>query len=234
MIRGLTRLGAIGVVLAMAFAVVATPDMVRANGDIKKGSIKDARPSNGARWGGAPGSWHGGYAGVHIGGGYGTSRNDFANGNSSGDFDIDGYLFGATLGYNWNYRPNVVVGIETDVSLSDIEGVTANGCCATAIDWLWTIRGRLGYDFNGIMPYITAGIAVADIDAATVGGASVNETTAGAAVGAGIEMRISPRMTLKGEYLFVDFETVDIPGSGGTVVSVDDLSIFRVGMNYRF
>src|SRR5215467_12272774 len=66
-------------------------------------------------------TWNGFYLGLAGGGGRATGRQDFDGGLSSGDFSQDGWIFGGTLGYNW--QPGTfVVGVEVDISAASIDG----------------------------------------------------------------------------------------------------------------
>ena len=97
-------------------------------------------------------NWTGFYIGVSGGGTWGRSDHietspGFAL--SSSRYDVNGYLIGGTLGYNYQMGP-WVLGLEGDVSYAHIRdglagtGFTAGGIPATAafntrIDWLSTV-----------------------------------------------------------------------------------------------
>ena len=107
-------------------------------------------------------NWTGFYAGINGGGAWGRS-NWSASGNS---FDTSGGVVGGTIGYNWQAGPTVF-GVEGDIDWSGIKGSTTCGgfSCETKNDWLGTFRGRVGYAFNRVMPYVTGGLAVGNIKA---------------------------------------------------------------------
>ncbi len=69
--------------------------------------------------------WDGFYVGLN--GGYGWGRSNHTStitpGGSSGDFDTNGGLFGATVGYNYN-AGSFVVGLEADLDVTWIDGST--------------------------------------------------------------------------------------------------------------
>ena len=112
--------------------------------------------------------WSGFYAGVNGGGGWGHS---WWNTNATG-LPLSGGQAGGTAGYNWQLN-NVVLGVEGDIDWSGLSGsATTPGCpggCSTSESWLSTVRGRVGYSFGRVMPYVTGGLAVGDIRAATPG-----------------------------------------------------------------
>ena len=127
------------------------------------------------------------WAGLYVGGHLGGSVND----------DNDGIAGGGTVGFNTR-AGQLVVGGEADFSTTTIDGSGID------IDWLWTVRGRLGLPLgNGAMPFVTAGLAIADVDA-TAGGVTESETKTGFTVGGGAEFRLSQNWSIKGEYLYVD------------------------------
>ncbi len=73
---------------------------------------------------------------------------------------------------------------------------------------LGTVRGRIGYAFNQIMPYVTGGWAYGDHD------------SSGYAIGGGFEYRILPTLSVKAEYLHVELDHPD--------------DIVRAGINFHF
>ena len=108
------------------------------------------------------------------------------------------------------------------------------GSCETKNDWLGTARGRIGYAFNRVMPYITGGLAVGNVKASSSLG-STDETRAGYAIGAGIEANIVGPWSAKLEYLYADLGKTNCSTcvAGGTDVSFHE-NIVRAGINYRF
>jgi outer membrane immunogenic protein len=175
-----------------------------------------------------PSIWRGVYGGVHAGFGW------------SGD--ADGAVGGVQAGYNWQSQ-QFVYGIEADISLSDI-GVSgsATACdptfgCATArasasIDWLATIRGRLGVLVQpSLLLYATAGLGIvsaeghASVNVPGAGSlhASVSDSDTGFVYGVGLESKLSETMSVRVEYL-----------GFGDINEVGDLGIVRAGLNFRF
>ncbi len=229
--------GVLAATLTVAFALFIA-NAANAGG---RGSVKDAAP------GYAP--WAGKYVGLHVGGGFGqvehtSTQSRRAARALNGSYEIEGVVWGGTLGYNWQ-NGRTVWGLETDISISDVEGSSRKNCpgnCLSSIDWLWTLRGRVGYDTGAILPYLTAGLAVADVNSSistrrglSIGSAS--ETVAGYTFGAGIELRLSQSMTLKGEYLYVSLDDIKFSEALRARRQFDfetKLDILRVGLNLRF
>ena len=181
-------------------------------------------------------TWTGFYLGIN--GGYGWGKSDWDG--FAGNADPKGGLVGGTIGYNWQTGP-WVWGLEGDIDWSDIKGDFANGLCPlgceTRNSWLATVRGRLGYAFDRIMPYVTGGLAVGDIQHSFGGFASERETRAGFAVGAGLEGAVTNNVTAKIEYLFVDLGDTDcgVLVCGGLPTNVDfHAHVVRGGVNYKF
>jgi outer membrane immunogenic protein len=179
-------------------------------------------------------NWTGFYIGVNGGGAFGHSNWDSATG-----FNLTGGLIGGTIGFNWQPGP-LVLGIESDLDWSGISGSTTNLCplgCKTANSWLGTVRGRVGYAFDRIMPYVTGGLAFGNIKASTPGFPGTDNANTGWTVGAGLEVAIGGGWTAKAEYLFVDLGSANCGFNCGALIN-DNVSfrasIVRGGLNYRF
>ena len=124
-----------------------------------------------------------------------------------------GFLVGGTLGYNYQ-TGSFVWGLEGDIAWSDVKGSVACGLgltCETANRWLGTARGRLGYAFDRLLPYITGGGAFGNVRASINPGpiVSATNTRIGWTVGAGLEYAFLGNWTAKIEYLYVDLGSFD-------------------------
>lgn len=185
-----------------------------------------------------PFSWTGFYAGINGGYGFGNSTWDVL-GVGSTDFNVSGPVVGGTLGYNWQTGP-VVLGLEGDLDWSGIKGtstsaVCALGSCETRNNWLGTTRGRIGYAFGRIMPYVTGGAAFGDIKSSTALG-SATETRVGWTLGGGVEAAIAGPWSAKVEYLYTDLGTANCSAATcGASTNVDlRTNLVRGGINYHF
>ena len=195
-------------------------------------------------------NWTGFYIGINGGWGFGNSDHTATVGGfalATSDMDTDGGLIGGTLGFNYQVGP-WVWGIEGDLAWADIDGSTGTfsvvpagavtGTFSTELNWLGTVRGRLGYAFDRFLPYVTAGVAFGGIRGnfavTTPGGtflSSGTDTNVGWTVGGGVEYAFSPSLSLKGEYLYVDLGDV----SPTALHNVDFTThIVRAGLNWRF
>jgi outer membrane immunogenic protein len=175
-------------------------------------------------------NWTGPDMGINGGGGWG--RSSFGAPFSTGSFDVSGGMVGATLGYNWQMN-QAVFGVEGDIDWTNLRGSTACGgtSCEVKNSWLGTLRGRVGFAWDRVMPYVTGGLAFGDIRTNVAGVGSGSTTKAGWTLGGGLEFALSAPWTAKVEYLYVDL------GRGGGIAGADAgfrTSILRAGLNYRF
>jgi outer membrane immunogenic protein len=187
-----------------------------------------------------------------------------------------GYLLGGQFGYNWQ-SGNWVFGIETDLdwvsasastNVPDARIINPTGGmnspfstnASRELDWLGTLRGRLGYAFTPpFLLYATGGLAygehklgigvddpgaVPPLDAFS----ETSKWSIGWTVGAGAEWMFAPHWSLKAEYLYVDLGSISSsinydytrtpPGtaetSSLTATAHDRDNIVRGGINYHF
>jgi len=202
-------------------------------------------------------NWTGWYVGLQGGAAWGRAEQTDAAGFTSGRYNTRGGLVGGTLGYNWQTGP-VVFGLETDLSWASIKGSTSgtdpasgNTCggsppnCDSKITTLGTVRGRLGYAWQNLLPYVTGGLAYANVhgsegDVAANGAfGSGSKWVAGWTVGGGLEGIIAPNWTAKLEYLYVNLGSrAGFTDTNGGVLVAQSLretaQVVRVGINYRF
>jgi outer membrane immunogenic protein len=182
-------------------------------------------------------NWTGFYLGINGGYGWGRSSWD-AFGTST---DVSGGMVGLTAGYNWQAMGSPwVFGLEGDIDWTNIKGSFVNAICTTGCqtqnNWIGTVRGRVGYAWDRVMPYITGGLAVGDIEATQVGLAGVHDTNVGWTAGVGIEAALAGNWTAKLEYLHIDLGHVNC----GVVACAPATSVgfhtdqVRAGVNYRF
>ena len=177
-------------------------------------------------------NWTGFYLGINGGGAWGrTNWDGFGSANTSGG------LVGVTLGYNWQAIGSPwVFGLEGDVDWTNIKGTVACAGCETKNRWLGTVRGRLGYAMDRVLPYFTGGLAVGDIQANRPGFSGASETKAGWTLGAGIEAAVAPNWTAKVEYLYVDLGSMSCSVTAcGLPTNVNfRANVVRAGLNFRF
>ncbi len=166
-------------------------------------------------------NWTGFYVGVHAGWGWGDSTGG----------DLSGAAGGFQMGYNYQLVSGLTFGVETDLTITGIDGPAAGG--AFTADYIGTLRGRLGYAFDRVLVYATGGFAYAGGDL-QVGALSNDQTHYGYALGLGIEGMITTNMSVRLEYLYTDFGSrtyQTVLGPAGVGFSS---SLLRAGVNYRF
>jgi outer membrane immunogenic protein len=197
-------------------------------------------------------NWSGIYVGINGGYGFGDSAWSPAGFTGTGNFDVNGPLVGGTVGVNFQ-TGQFVFGVEADIDWSDINGSTTNATtCGTDTctfqtrnDWLGTVRGRVGYAFDRLLIYATAGGAYGDIkgtftDVTTPFTASASNAQFGWTAGGGVEYGITENLTAKVEYLFVDLSNGSLSCTGGPCAAVGavpvsfDASLVRAGINFKF
>jgi outer membrane immunogenic protein len=145
----------------------------------------------------------------------------------SGDFDDIGFTGGGQIGYNYQFAPAWVAGIELDFNYNGLrDSDSAVQALAAPLvgtfsytvdqnfDWFGTVRGRLGWlPTPTFLLYATGGLAYGHVDSSTfavfsaagdtyVGSAS--DTRFGWTVGGGAEWAFGGNWTVKAEYLYVD------------------------------
>ena len=183
-------------------------------------------------------TWTGFYIGAN--GGYGWN----ANHNSGDTVDPSGGFGGGQIGYNWQggfgFGPHLVLGVEADIQGADISdsGPVTNGLIVaqgtSTLNYFGTVRGRIGYAFDRTLVYGTGGFAYGGVENKVAGVGKSSETQTGYAVGGGIEYKISPAWSLKGEYQFINLDASNTTGPlGFTGSDSSELHTVRVGVNYH-
>lgn len=185
--------------------------------------------------------WSGFYVGAH--GGFATGRYDyiFPAGVNVGS-TLNGGFGGIQAGYNWNMG-GVILGAEADLSLGRITG--SSDCpnpafsCNASVNFLSTVRGRLGLPIDNFMPYVTAGVAFGNVRRESDGPADSlrdSRTLTGWTAGIGAEVAVADGWSIGGEYLYVDLGRRTYPG----VFPFSDVRIgtqlhtFRIKANLRW
>lgn len=185
--------------------------------------------------------WNGFYIGAHVGYGFGNSSANYLGTALSPTPSPEGIFGGGQIGYNFQFSPNWVVGIEADVSAADFNDTTTVGGFTgrSSMDVFGTVRGRIGYAFNNLLLYGTGGFAWGNnqltVNPAPAGITSVSRVHTGYAAGAGVEYAFSPNWSAKVEYLYLDFGRQDYDFAlAGPVRYQTDMHTVKFGINYRF
>jgi len=181
----------------------------------------------------------------------------------------EGIFGGGQVGYNWQ-TGGLVFGVEADIQASDIgddvtillpggtsggfTGVPSTSTGSSDLDWFGTVRGRLGFAaWDRALLYVTGGFAYGrtsdnvtllfnPITAGSFAGAH-RERQNGWTVGGGLEWAFTNNISLKAEYLFLDFDDTTVRITSTNASFPTDFIDFnfrhqyhtaRVGINYRF
>jgi len=187
----------------------------------------------------------------------------FATG--SADVTAGGFIAGVQAGYNWQWSENVLLGIEGDIQGSSIDGrvslsitdetgeflppgESADFDLGTRLDWLATLRPRIGWVNDRFVVYATGGLAwgqtTSSINGTIVGQTVIDESITndrfGWTIGAGIEYALTDNITFKTEYLYTDLgseQIVDADFGDGFNFSADSdvaFHVVRAGLNFQF
>jgi outer membrane immunogenic protein len=212
-------------------------------------------------------SWTGFYIGGNVGGAFDNSDRVEASGLAGpGLLDLrsksDGVTAGGQFGYNYEFPlgglQGIVIGVETDAAYTDLSSslpIAAGGGDVvrlnSRLDYLGTVRGRLGYAYDRFLVYGTGGFAYgtvehsADFDGANF--ANLKTTETGFTYGGGFEyalpidtwihMSSTSAITVGAEYLRYELDDNSANFNIGAPVSIklkDTGNIARARINYKF
>ncbi len=192
--------------------------------------------------------WTGFYFGGHVGYTRGNAQVTLADPMPIDFTSSFGSLTGGVqLGYNYLLPSRLLLGVEADVSFLDAlaandvawSRLTAAADIAEKVDYMATVRARLGYAFPRWMIYVTGGPALSLGRYLANPGVTDNvdkllHLHVGWAVGVGAEAAIARSWTARFEYLYRDFGRAAVLFPSGTsAASAFDAHSFRVGLNYK-
>lgn len=180
-----------------------------------------------------------------------------------------GFAAGIEGGYNWQ-TGSLLLGVEADLQAVHLNGATNSGAVIYPgtpagksftitsygnADWLLTARPRVGFVApNHWLFYATGGLALTrlqsdysfiDDNGPAEETGKLDSVRAGYAVGGGVEAPLTDRLSLKAEYLHVDFANAAgavtanslataFPGQVFTHSGDLKADLVRAGLNYRF
>lgn len=219
--RLLSALAAVAMICSFSPAVAADA--------VSQEAVPDA-PAQITNWSGA---YIAGIAGYESAKGHNEHLNVNTFGGPGGTYDHkgDGGIYGAAIGYNWEFNNGVVVGAELGIRSGtklDDGGAFAiyNNTTETSLQYLGTAKARLGYDAGRWMPYVTAGVATGKMTstqiysppALTATKWKSSKQATGYVVGAGVDYRVSKHVVIGVEYNYTDLGKVKFGGldSDGT------------------
>jgi high affinity Mn2+ porin len=194
-----------------------------------------------------PFDWNGLYVGAHMGYGFGDSHATlFDPAPAAGTHRYGSVNAGVQAGYNIVLPSRMLLGVEADMTFPGYlesnaaiaHATTANSALTERMDYVGTLRGRIGYAAPDWMIYATGGLAWS-------GGRYLNTLPSGQnekklhirlgwTAGAGFEYAIAPQWSARLEYLYSRFDDADVTlGSGTRYASTLDFQTVRLGLNRK-
>ena len=218
-------------------------------------------------------TWTGLYVGVNAGYGWGNNKssNSFAPETDPTDPDPEvdeffilshpklsgGFVGGGQIGYNYQFSPWLVAGIETDFQGTSLKGQSSGAGASTnspdhvlvatassRLNWFGTVRGRIGvtpfdphfllYGTGGFAyGKVRRGITTADFEPEgdnDFGAAAFSNTRTGWTAGGGVEWAFLPGWSAKVEYLYTDLggaTTLLVPEGTGPIFNTFNIPATR-------
>lgn len=179
--------------------------------------------------------WSGAYAGVA--GGYGWI---------DGLFEVDGYppksdslngtILGTFAGVNAEFDNHLVLGIEGDLeyNIQDVTVTSDFGTFTGGADWQGSTRLRLGYAFDRILLYATAGWAATHLTSDFQGLAEASASFHGYSVGAGADIAVTDHIFGRIDYRFNDFGSGALDFGLATVETDLSQHTVKFGLGVKF
>ncbi len=196
--------------------------------------------------------WSGFYLGGHVGLAFGASGWTTTGAETGAGFSPavshdgqQGPLNGGyQVGWNHLFASHWLAGVEADVTFPDLMAANHTSAASGAVtndqlQFYGSLRGRLGYAFGNILPYVTGGFALSRDIISRNGAATFDQnflTREGFAAGAGVELRLSPQWSAKFEYIYDGFPRSSLFFANVGQSYASNLGVHNVtaGLNYHF
>jgi len=194
-------------------------------------------------------SWTGWYAGANFGTGISQSRvfaPSLTPGGDTLDLNKASFTGGLQAGYNWQFNPNWLAGIEGDIGYLGInrQYTDWNQPTGTQVglktSWYSTLRARFGYVTGPSLFYATGGAAFVHVKD-TFGDpplTTASFTKTGWTAGGGIETKLSRNWSTTTEYLYIDAGHASFASNYFAATNVVTFNhhfhIIKTGLNYKF
>ena len=198
----------------------------------------------------ASGFYAGGHVGYLFGSGTATLADPTGVASAGGSSSYGSVFGGVQAGYEHHFAAGWMAGLELDMSFpgsQDLGNVlayraTATGTANEQLEYLASLRGRLGWDLGPWTPFATGGIAWASTRLSRTDLTTGNEDAqpgnvrVGWVAGGGLDYRLDGRWTARAEYLYTQLGLAGFTFGAAPARwdSSYDLHRFRVGLNYRF
>ena len=214
-----------------------------------------------AAWAAELPSWSGFYLGGHGGlrwagadlttGAYVIPGFSFSVPARSESFHPASGIFGLHGGYNYQFNPNWLMGIETDLSWGNGSFVVNDGqsglrgrTSTVELGWQASVRGRLGWISGPFLFYGTGGVAFTRAEWnetwVDLGGGptsvSTSKTLTGWTVGFGVDHLYPTGWLIRAEYLYADYGNFSVPLVFTSMTGKIGITthVMRAGVSYKF
>ena len=184
-------------------------------------------------------NWSGAYVGAQLGYAWSdVDARDFSplvipNSVRYG-YDVDGFIGGGYLGFNWQTQ-GLVLGLEADVEYTDLDDRDGSRSHFTDVNWMGSVRGRLGFVADRALFYVTGGWAFADVDTRNAAlNISYGDIRHGWTLGAGTEYAFSDNLIGRLEYRYSDFGDDSRRVGNDRDRSDLDMHALRAGLAFKF
>lgn len=194
------------------------------------------------------------YGGVHMGYLFGNANATLADptggvASAGGNSPYGALSGGVQAGYQWISPSRWMLGAEADLSFPNYMDLddwisyraTGTGSANEQLQFLGSLRGRVGYSFGGWTPFLTGGLAFASTRYSRTDLTTGNEDATsgqwrfGYTVGGGLDYQFDPRWSARLEYLYTN---LGLRGFGfaapAAYYSQYSFNEFRIGLNYHF
>jgi len=208
-------------------------------------------------------NWGGSYTGFQAGYAFGTSKHktlptadpqrDALEELSGSNLRSKGFLGGVYSGYNFEASNGLVLGIEADAAYAgwrakhrELNGEDAI-VVGKKIVWTGAVRARAGYALDRFMPFISGGLAVAQIQDSvfldqpgfTSGLApSIYQKRrrfrSGYTLGAGVDYAFNDNTIMRLEYRFTDLGKQSFASDNASISNRLQSNEIRMGIAYKF
>lgn len=191
-------------------------------------------------------SWSGFYVGAFGGLSTGDAEFEATDGIDSVGIDISasGAFGGAQIGYDWQVGA-WVFGAVADIAATnygadiDVDGAFGDASAESELQYLGTVRGRLGYAVDRTLFYGHGGYAYGEMEQnIDLGGTTVfdeSQGKSGFVVGGGIEHAFTDRISFQTEYSYVDLGSDEVFEEDDFSVEEDtNFHSIKAAINFRF
>src|SRR6476660_4508285 len=194
-------------------------------------------------------NWTGFYVGGHVGESFGSAKAILSEPpTTSSRIAFESLYGGIHAGYNSRLPSGILLGIEADISFPNYFGAddhvwaakTATSHVTEKVDYVGSVRGRLGLVFDRWLAYGTGGLAWSSghffqSAPGADGGDPRSGIRTGWSLGGGIAAPIDRAWSARLEYLYSHFGSSDVVfASGARYESAFDLHAVRLGLDRKF